>query len=192
MKKLLALLLVMVLCLGVLVGCDSEAEKERMRAEIESEIRAEIEAEENAKREKTYTFYSVILSCNKDVFMEKELYYSYDSFYSSYRQLYEYEDDDIVKITPETFESYYVLSVYAGNLLLSPYQRSYNNLRHEAGNLYYLDFCLEYVPDASVNSFEYAVYSQTGHHLVLIPKAEITTQGTPEIIVHKVINVVSE
>ena len=103
MKKLLSLLFAMILCLGVLIGCDGEAEKESMRAEIESEIRAEIEAEERAKREKTYTFYSVILSCNKDVFMEKELYYSYDSFYSSYRQLYEYEDDDIVKITPETW-----------------------------------------------------------------------------------------
>ena len=192
MKKLLALLLALVLCLGVLVACDSEAQKERLRAEIESEIRAEIEAQEMAKREKTYTFYSVMLDCNPDVFKTNQLFGNYDIFYSSYRQLYDYNDENIVKITRDTFESYYVLSVYAGNLLHSPFQTSYNNLRHEAGSLYSLDFCLEYDPSETVNSFEYAIYSQTGHHLVLVPREEIEIQGTPEILVHKIITVTTE
>ena len=188
MKKLIALLLVLALCLGVLVACN---DSEKMRAEIESEIRAEIEADERAKREKTYTFYSVMLECNPDVFKTNKLFTDYDIFYSAYRQLYDYNDEEIVKITRDTFENYYVLSVYAGNLLRSPFKISYNNLRHEVGNLYSIDFYLEYVPSLTVNSFEYAVYSQTGHHLVLIPRKEITTQDTPEILVHKVITVVN-
>ena len=195
MKKLLALLLAMILCLGVLVACNSEAEKERLRAEIESEIRAEIEAEERAKREKTYTFYRLEVECNPDIFKTNGLYCEYDGFYNFFRDFYEAGNTEINNITRNTFQDYYVLCVRVGKLLYRGKNASYNNLRLEISDsstsIYSIDYCADYYPGMYF-IVENDLYSKTGFHLVLIPKEEVPAPNIPDIFVHKVLTITTE
>ena len=197
MKKLIALLLVLALCLGVLVACN---DSEKMRAEIESELRenvdfreiiksellAEMEAEEKAKREKSYIFYSVEAPCNRDEFGVKYIFDSWISFYNSMENF----NMEVPNITSDTFQDHYVLMVCVGNLLYRGKEARYNNLRldlEDSSNIYSIDYYANYYHTRLFLENDQDL--KTGFHFVLIPKEDAPSQMTPDFFVHKVLNI---